>query len=180
MTTFTRLSSIALISFAMLTGCGGGGGGGGGGVTTPTGPLSNGDVVIDDLTYDLPPSLAVEFTSFEFNLTAPFSIGPTSFTADFSSGRAETRGNTALYITGLNAWHILYNTTATVTFETPPTTLSFWVRTANAADVSSIEIFDNAAAPIMTITPTSVYQMITVIRMAGETPIGGMVVTNSP
>ncbi len=179
MKTFTRLLAIALVSSATLTACGGGGGGGGG-ATTPTTPLSNGDVVIDDFTFGLPPSPVV-FTSFEFSATGGFSVGAFPFTATFSNGNAETRGNQAFYISGLNAWHILNGTSATVTFGTPPSTLSFWVRTVNAADVSTIEIFDvTPTNPVLitTVTPTSTYTQITVTRMAGETLIGSMVVTN--
>ncbi len=69
---FSRLLAIALVSSATLTACGGGGGGGG--VATPTTPLSNCDVVIDDFTFGLPPSPVV-FTSFEFSAIGGFSIG---------------------------------------------------------------------------------------------------------
>ncbi len=196
MRTFTRLLAIALVASAALTACGGGGGGGGAstpttplcddddydgvGPCTPTTPLSNGDVVIDALAFGLPPSPVVS-TSFEFSAIGGFSIGAFPFTATFSNGNAETRGNQAFYISGLNAWHILNGTSATVTFGTPPSTLSFWVRTVNAADVSTIEIFDVTPTNpmlITTVTPTTIYTQITVTRMAGETLIGSMVVTN--
>ena len=181
MKTFTRLAAIALVPSVTLAACGGGGGGDRySGPTTPTTPLSNGDVVIDDLTFGLPPSPVV-FTSFEFSAIGGFSIGASPFTATFSDGNAETRGNQAFYISGLNAWHILDGTSSTVTFETPPSTLSFWVRTVNPADVSTVEIFDvTPTNPVLitTVTPTTIYTQITVTRMAGETLIGSMVVTN--
>ena len=110
MTTLTRLSFISLVAFATLTGCGGGGGGGGGGAAPPV--VGVGDIVIDDFAYDLPPSSAVEFTSFEFTAIGGFSIGSFPFTATFSNGNAETRGNTDLYNTGDFAWHILNATVA--------------------------------------------------------------------
>ncbi len=179
MKTLTRLLAIALVSFAALTACGGGGGGGGGT------PASNGDVVIDEFSYGSPPSPDV-MTGFEsIEVTnggiGPFSVGTSPFRATFSTGRAETRGVLALYRAGVNSWHILYGTSATVTFDTLPSTLAFWVRTVNAADVSTIEIFDvTPTNPVLitTVTPTSIYTQITVTRMAGETLIGSMVVTN--
>ncbi len=184
MKTYTPILAIALVSFVTLTGCGGGGGYSAPAATppppSPSPPLSNGDVVIDDFTFGLPPSPVV-FTSFEFSAIGGFSIGAFPFTTDFSNGNAETRGVAAFYRSGVNAWHILNGTSATVTFGTPPSTLSFWVRTVNAADVSTIEIFDvTPTNPVLitTVTPTTTYTQITVIRMAGETLIGSMVVTN--
>ena len=186
MKTFTRLFAIALASFATLTACGGGGGGYTPPTTptTPTTPLSNGDVVIDLLAFGAPPSPSVE-TSFEsIEVTnggiGPFSVGTMPFRATFSTGRAESRGVDALYRDGVNSWHILYGTlAATVTFDAPPSTLSFWVRTENAADVSTIEIFDlNSALIPPVITPTNIFQQIFVTRTPAETLIGSMVVTN--
>ena len=119
------------------------------------------------------------FTSFEFTATGGFTTGTTPYTATYSNGNAETRGVPAFYITGLNAWHILIGTTATVTFETMPNTLSFWVRTENATDVSNIDILDENGTLILNVMPTNVYQMFSVVRNAGETLIGSMVVTST-
>ncbi len=178
MKTLMRLLAIALVSFATLPACGGGGGGGGGGGTTPpTTPLSNGDVLIDDLIYGTPP--ATVFTGFEFTATGGFSVGPSMNMALFDNGDAKTLGIVALYHSGSFAWHILYGTSATVTFDTPPSTLSFWVRTVNAADVSTIEIFDvNSVLIPPVVTPTTVYQQIVVTIPPGQPLIGSMVVTN--
>ena len=112
------------------------------------------------------------FTSFEFDAVAPFSVGTSPRTASFSNGVAETRGVPAFYITGLFSWHILVGTSATVTFETSPSSLSFWVRTENATDVSEIQIFDEVGMMIQSLTPTDVFQEIVVTRTAGETSIG--------
>jgi len=178
-----RLLAIALVSFATLTACGGGGGGGGGTPATPATPASNGDVVIDVLAFGAPPSPSVE-TSFEDSEVTnggigPFSVGTSPSSATFSTGRAESRGVGALYRDGDNSWHILYGTSATVTFETPPSTLSFWVRTVNAADVSTVEIFDvNSVLIPPVITPTTTFQQIFVTRNPGETLIGSMDVNN--
>lgn len=112
------------------------------------------------------------FTSFEFDAVGPFPVGTSPTTATFSNGVAETRGVPEFYITGDFAWHILVGTSATVTFETLPSSLSFWVRTENATDVSEIQIFDELGTVIQTVTPTDVYQEIVVTRSAAETLIG--------
>jgi len=120
------------------------------------------------------------FTSFEFNDSGGFTTGIAPYTASFSNGNAETRGIPEFYITGLNAWHILIGTSATVTFETLPSTLSFWVRTENATDVAQIRIFDENSVQISpTITPNSTFQLITVNRNPGQSLIGSVVVTST-
>jgi hypothetical protein len=112
------------------------------------------------------------FTSFEFDAVGPFSVGTSPRTATFSNGVAETRGVPGFYITGDFAWHILVGTSATVTFETLPSSISFWVRTQNPTDVSEIQIFDETGMMIQSVTPTDVFQEIVVTRSAGETFIG--------
>ncbi|MCZ6516856.1 MAG: hypothetical protein O6763_05145 [Gammaproteobacteria bacterium] len=184
MKTSTRLLSIALVAFATVTGCGGSGGDGGGAVTPPPPPAAP-PPAADQSPSGVWDGQAVTqgspdvSTSFEFSDTGPFSVGTSPFTASFSNGNAETRGVLAFYITGLNAWHILTGTAATVTFETLPRTLSFWVRTVNAADVSDIQILDQNSTLIMAVVPTNAYQQIVVNRAAGETSIESMVVTST-
>ncbi len=180
MKTLTRLLAITLVSFATLTACGGGGGGGGGGGTTtpPPGVDQSPSGIWDGQGVTAAnPDVT---TSFEFSAIGPFPIGTTPFTATFSSGRAETRGVTAFYHSGLNAWHVIGLTSATVTFETLPKSLSFWVRKVVASDVSEIRIFDeNSVLITPVITPTAIYQQFTVNRTAAETAIGSMVVTST-
>ena len=118
-------------------------------------------------------------TSFEFGAVGPFSVGTSPRTVTFSNGAAESRGIPGFYVTGISAWHILVGTSATVTFETLPSSLSFWVRTENATDVSEIQIFDEAGALIQSLTPTDVYERIDVTRMAGESFIGTFDVTST-
>jgi len=124
------------------------------------------------------------FTSFEFNAVGPFSVGASPFTATFSDGVAESRGVGALYQTGAFSWHILVGQgVATVTFETNPSSLNFWVRTVNAGDVAEIRILDDTApTPIVIqpiIVPNSVFQEITINRMPGQTLIGSVEVTST-
>ena len=123
------------------------------------------------------------FTSFEFNAVGPFSVGASPFTATFSDGVAESRGVGALYQTGAFSWHILVGQgVATVTFETNPSSLNFWVRTVNAGDVAEIRILDDTApTPIVfqTIVPNNVFQEITINRMPGQTLIGSVEVTST-
>ena len=113
MKTFTRLLAIAVISFATVTGCGGGGGGDGGAVTPPAAaPPANRPLAGQWNGHAVTLGSPDFFTSFEEAKTGPFTEGISPFTASFSNGNAETRGDTALYITGDNAWHILIGTSA--------------------------------------------------------------------
>ncbi len=174
MKTPTRLLSVALVAFTTLTGCGGGSGGGGGTVL-PADQSPSGVWDGQAVTQAFPDV----FTSFEFDAAGPFSVGTSPFTASFSNGNAENRDERDFYITGDNAWHILISTSATVTFETLPRSLSFWVRTENATDVSDIQFLDQNSALIMAVIPTNAYQEIIVTRALGETSIGSMVVTST-
>ncbi len=181
MKTSTRLLSIALVAIATITGCGGGGDGGGAVTPPPAAPPPAADqspsgVWDGQAVTQGSPDVS---TSFEFSDTGPFSVGTSPFTASFSNGNAESRGIPAFYINGFNAWHILTGTAATVSFETLPRTLSFWVRTVNATDVSDIQILDQNSALIMAVVPTNAYQQIVVNRAAGETSIESMVVTST-
>ncbi len=97
----------------------------------------------------------------------------------FDNGRAETRGNSAFYRSGDNAWHIIPGTMATVTFETNPSSLNFWARTENAADVAVIRILDENLNLIQMIVPNNVYQEITINRGPGQTLIGSVEVTST-
>jgi hypothetical protein len=119
------------------------------------------------------------FTSFETPATGGFSVGTSPYAADFSSGNAQTIGNLAFYISGTHSWHVPVGTAATVTFETLPSTLSFWVRTPNVGDVSDIQILDENGILIMPVTPTNIFQQIVVNRAPGQTLIGSVVVTST-
>lgn len=118
------------------------------------------------------PAPADVITSFEFDAAGPFSIGTSPRTASFSNGIAKAAGDPAFTVTGSYAWYVSVGTSATVTFETLPSSLSFWVRTQNASDASEIQVFDEAGTLIQTVTPTDVFQEIVVTRAAGETFIG--------
>jgi len=114
------------------------------------------------------------FTSFEFAAAGPFSVGVAPFTATYSNGNAESRGIPAFYISGLNSWHVLIGTSATVTFGTLPSSVNFFVRTENATDVSEIQIRDENTNLIQTIVPTDAFQEITINRGPGEPLIGSV------
>ena len=184
MKTITHVLSIALVSMAILTGCGGGtinlGPIFGGGMPPPPPPppaAQNPGGVWDG--QNVSAAAADVFESFEFNATGGFVRGTTPYTATYSNGNAETRGVPAFYISGDNAWHILIGTSATVTFETLPNTLTFHVRTENAADVSNIDIFDAGGALIQNVVPTDAFQLISIVRGAGQTLIGSVEVTST-
>ncbi len=160
------LISGALLLSAFIAACGGGGGGGGNPPPPPPPPQ--------------PPAACHTSTSFEFNATGPFCIGTAPFTATFSSGNAETRGNPAFYISGVNAWHILSGTSATVTFETLPSTVTFFVRSENLGTVSDIQVLDENSDLIMpVIIPTTMFVQVMVSRDPGQTLIGSIIVTST-
>ncbi len=156
-----RLISGALLLSTFIAACGGGGGGSGGGGTPPD------------------PSACRTSTSFEFNATGPFCIGTSPSTATFSSGETKSLGQADLYSSGNFAWHVLSGTSATVTFETLPSTLTFFVRTEFAGVVSDIQILDENDDLIMSVTPTNVFQQVVVNRDPGQTLIDTVVVTST-
>ena len=148
-----------LLLSAFIAACGGGGGGGG--ATPPTHATCN------------------LSTSFEFNATGPLCIGTAPFTATFSSGVTKSTGDVGLYQSGDFSWHVLSGTSATVTFETLPSTLTFFVRTEFMGTVSDIQILDENGDLITPVTPTNVFQQIVVNRDPGQTIIGSIVVTST-
>ena len=158
------LISGALLLSAFIGACGGSSGGG---------------------VPPLDPSACHLSTSFEFNATGPFCIGTSPFTATFSSGVAKSEGNPDLYSSGDFAWHVLSGTSATVTFETLPSTVTFSVRAETAGTVSEIQILDENGDLIMPVTPTnpviptSDFQQVIVNRDPGQTLIGSVVVTST-
>ena len=152
----------ALLLSAALGACGGGGGGS---YRDPGQPPDQ--------------SQCNESTSFEFSATGPFCIGTPPFTATFSSGVAESRGRPEFYSSGIFAWHVLIGTSATVTFETQPSTLTFFVRRENSDTVSDVQVLDENGDLIMGVTPTDIFQQVIVNRVAGQTFIDSVVVTST-
>ncbi len=170
---------ITLLLSAFVGACGGGGGAA---APPPVGPMppvaaqDPGGIWAGQSATAASPDV---FTSFEFNAAGPFSVGATPFRATFSSGRAETRGIPSFYITGANSWHILIGTSATVTFETLPSSVNFHVRMPSNADVGEVRILDENSTLIQTIVPTGAFQEVTVNRAAGQTLIGSVEVTST-
>ena len=124
------------------------------------------------------PARAVDvFTDFESSATAPFSVGTSPFSADFSTGVVESRGRPELYTSGFFSWHILSGETATVTFVTPASALEFFTRTANSGVTSQIRVFDENNVEILSQTPTNTFQPVSVVRAAGDTLIGSFEVS---
>jgi MYXO-CTERM domain-containing protein len=119
------------------------------------------------------------FTSFEFNAIAPFTIGTSPLSAEFTAGAAETRGDPALYVSGLFAWHIGAGITADVDFETPASAVDFWARTDIAGVTSEVRIFDENNVEILSQTPTDSYVSVSAVRAMGETLIGRVEIANT-
>lgn len=176
MNTRSCTAVVALMSVTLMAGCGGGGGGAAAPpAPPPPPPTAQSPAGIWDGP-SVSQAAADVFTSFETSATGGFVDGTTPYAATYSNGNAETRGVPAFYISGVNAWHILLGTAATVTFETSPNTLTFHVRTENAADVSNIDILDENGMLILNVVPTNVFQMVNV---TGATLIGSVEVTST-
>lgn len=174
---------LMLIS-ACLAACGGGGSSGG--VTSPPPPppppppAANAESVggiWEGTTETLAP--ADVSTSFEFDATAPFDIGDTPYTASFSAGTARSDADTTLQNTGTFSWHIPASTTATVTFESNPQTLSLFARNAATGAASTIEILNDHGVVIQTASPGDTFQEVALAGTPGESRIGSIRVTNS-
>ena len=121
------------------------------------------------------------YTSFEgADQFGGFTSGTAPYTATFSDGDALSQGILEFYTDGLKSWHVRVGTSALVTFETNPSTLSFWVRTPDVPGVDTqIKIFDETGAELQTITPTVSFVLVTETRNPGETLIGSVEVTST-
>lgn len=118
-------------------------------------------------------------TSFEADATAPFDIGVSPYTASFSAGSARTDTDTTLQNTGTFAWHIPASTTANITFESNPQTLSLFARNADTGVTSTIEILDDKGQVIATASPGDSFGEVTLAGTPGDSRIGSIRVTNS-
>ncbi len=148
----------ALLLSAFIGACGGGGGGGAAPLTQATCHLS---------------------TSFEFNATGPFCIGTAPHIARFSSGVTKSVGLPGLYQTGDFSWHVMVGDPATVTFDTNPSTVTFFVRSENLGTVSDIQVLDENGDFIMGVLPTTMFVQVMVSRNPGDTLIGSIIVTST-
>jgi hypothetical protein len=121
------------------------------------------------------------YTSFEGpDQFGGFTSGIAPYTATFSDGDALSQGILEFYTEGLKSWHVRVGTSATVTFETNPSTLSFWVRTPDVPGVDTeIKISDETGAELQIITPTVSFVLVTETRNPGETLIGSVEVTST-
>ncbi len=118
-------------------------------------------------------------TSFEADATAPFDIGTTPYTASFSAGSARTDADTTLQNTGSYSWHIPASTTANITFESNPQSLSLFARNAASGATSTIEILDDHGVVIDTASPGDAFEEVTLAATPGESRIGSIRITNS-
>ncbi len=159
----TVCTTIAMLTLsALLSACGGSGGGGGGG-----GGGTN-------------PSACQTSTSFEFNATGPFCIGTAPHIARFSSGVAKSENNPGRYSSGAFAWHVMVADPATVTFDTNPSTVTFFVLSENLGTVSDIQVLDENDDLIMpVIIPTPMFVQVIISRDPGQTLIGSIIVTST-
>ena len=125
------------------------------------------------------PNACETSTSFEFNATGPFCIGTSPFIARFSSGVAKSVGDGDLYQTGNFSWHVMVGSPATVTFDTDPSTVTFFVRSENLGTVSDIQVLDVNGDFIMQVIPTTMFLQVLVSRNPGDTLIGSIIVTST-
>ena len=69
---------------------------------------------------------------------------------------------------------------ATVTFDTNPSTVTFFVRTEFAGTVSDIQVLDeNSDLIVPVIIPTTMFVQVIISRDPGQTLIGSIIVTST-
>ncbi len=118
-------------------------------------------------------------TGFESFQMAPITIGVTPNSLVLSAGESKTVGVDEFYHNGLFSWHIRDNETATGTFETAASELSFWVRTTDNSVMSLIRVFDvNMVELVNRSAPNNAFVQISVVRTPGQTLIGSFEVAN--
>ena len=173
---------VSLISMLVMAGCGGSSSGG---IAPPPPPpppppplamSAAGIWTGQAVTPDVPDVV----TGFEFDDADGFVVGDAPFDADFQGGVAESRMMGALYVDGINSWHVAAGTDGTVTFGTAaPSTLSFSTRTVTAGDDATIVITDVDGVEISSDVVPDAFQQIVVTRDpgAGESLIGSVTVT---
>jgi len=119
------------------------------------------------------PDIADIVTSFEFNDADGFVLGDMPFTATFQGGVTETRGNGALYVSGVFSWYI-DTAGGSVAFAIPGDTLLFSTRSVSAADDATIRVLDENGAEISSTVVSNTFQRISINRGAGESLIGAI------
>ncbi len=177
-------STIAILTLSALMGACGGSGGGGGGFTPPPPPppppppaaQSAGGLWVAPYATVKAEDVV---TGFESSSGGNFSVGTAPYTATFAGGVSETRGVPGFYADGINSWHIsAVDATATITFETPAITLSYYRRTVTNGDVATIEFKDAAGNVIDTdVPPDAGTPLLVTIDAAGGPPIASVDVT---
>lgn len=121
------------------------------------------------------PDIPDTLTSFEFDDSDGFEVGTAPFTADFQGGVSQMAADPALANDGDNSWSVP-DTDGTVTFATPPGTLSLFARVVTLGDVATITVRDTAGAAIGVLILTDAFQELSVTRDpgAGDTLIGSV------
>ena len=90
---------------------------------------------------------------FEMAQTAPHLIGTSPITLTISAGIAQTLGVQQFYHGGSFSLHIRPGETATGTFETDASALSFWARTTAPGVTSLVRVFDENNVEILNQAP---------------------------
>jgi len=174
----TIYSSIAMLTMSvLLVACGGGGGGATSPPPPPPPPAAN---MSPGGIWSAPfatTTAANVVTGFESVSGGNFSAGTAPHSATFAGGVAETRGVPGFYADGINSWHI--SNSATITFETPVSTLSYFRRTVTNGDASTIVFRDAAGNAIGApdIAPDANTPLLYSIDQTGGPPIASVDVT---
>jgi len=173
-------STIAILTLSALMGACGGSSSGGGGFTPPPPPppppppaaaQSAGGLWAAPFTTV---TAADVVTSFETVDAGNFTVGTAPYTAAFAGGTAQTVGNTLLYADGSFSWHV--SGSATITFATPVSTLSYHRRTVTGGVVATIKFKDAAGNEIGMDDPPNVNTKppLFSIDTAGEPPLASV------
>lgn len=116
-------------------------------------------------------------TSFEFTDTNGFIIGSAPQTAVFSGGAAKPVANAAFARSGSNAWHLMDEDEATITFTTGADSLTFWMRSTSGTTESFVQVFDESGIEIVGKTTTTAYEAFSIARTGSESKIGKVTIS---
>ena len=118
-------------------------------------------------------------TSFEGLPGGDFTIGTSPITATFTNGDALTVGVSVNYLTGTYSWHVHAQEPAVISFETPASNVSLWIRNPEGTGPSTVRVIDVNDNVVSTTSGTSSFQLVEVSRTTGQSLIDRVEIRNS-
>ena len=113
-------------------------------------------------------------TSFEGDApnTGDFTLGTSPKTVTFTGGFTQTQGNPSLYRQGDKSFMVRSGDTATITFETPAESVTFWYIDQNNQSV--LTVFDQTDQVISTHNGTTTFTQVNLLAESGL-PVAGLI-----